>query len=146
MRKTVNMNTLGRWRLARRLTLRALLLTGAVATAAAISHRVADGPCSQSHGRTLTQHHYTYSGIGVEMAADGEDIVVRRVFPGTPAEGKLASGAKLLSIDGVKPADLHECSQKIRGPEGSPVTLEVAYSDARVESVTLTRQIVRLRH
>ena len=148
MEKSTDTNSVARWRLARKLTLGAIVVAGSLATAVAVSNRLADSPCRhfhQNHQSEVT-HYYTYSGIGVEMTREGESFVVRRVFADSPAEGKIFPGAKLLAVDGVQPLDMHGWSQQIRGIAGSSVTLDVGYPCSGPESVVIEREMIRLRY
>lgn len=142
-------SALARWRIARRITLGAIVIAGTMTTAAAVAQRVAGHPCSMSHAshaRADVQSHYTYSGIGVELTQDGSDFVVARVFPGSPAEGKLYPGAVLVSVDGESPDHMQQWTNKIRGQQGTPVELEVTYPCSGHDTVTLERAVVRIRY
>ena len=147
MSSTQDAPTIARWRLARRLTLGAIVVAGSLATALAVSHRLSDSPCRHFHDQSHTEvsSYYTYSGIGVEMGHDGEDFIVRRVFPGSPADGQVFPGAKLISVDGVQPQHMSAWSTQIRGEAGSEVKLEVEYPCSGIDAVTLQREVIRLR-
>lgn len=134
--------TLYRWRIARRITLGAIVVAGTMATAAAVTHRVATHPCGGGHAQVNT---YSYSGIGVELTQDGEDFVVARVFPNTPADGKLQPGAVLLSVDGERPETMQQWTARIRGEQGSEIELEVAYPCSGHDTVVLERDLIQLR-
>ena len=136
---------LTRWRIARRLTLGAIVVAGTMATASAVAHRLADHPCG-AHVRADVQSYYSYSGIGVELTQDGEDFVVARVFPGTPADGKLFPGAVLISVDGESPRHMQQWTARIRGEQGSTVELEVAYPCSGHDTVEIERDVVRVRY
>jgi C-terminal processing protease CtpA/Prc len=138
----IDSSVLHRWRIARRITLGAIVVAGTMATAGAVANRVANQPCSSGHHRYAGS--YSYSGIGVELTQDGDDFVVVRVFPNTPADGKLQPGAVLLSVDGERPDDMQEWTSKIRGEQGTEVELEVAYPCSGHDTVVLERDIVRL--
>ncbi len=133
--------SLGRWRVARRLTLTAIVLSGAMATAAAATYVVPNGGCP--HARKATTG-YTYPGIGVELEQRGEHFVVRRVFDGTPADGQVFEGAVLISADGQSPDTMSGWTSIIRGPEGTEVELELAYHCRGHETVTLERDLIHL--
>lgn len=137
---------LNRWRTARRITLGAIVVAGTMSTAAAVAQRVAEHPCSGAHARTNVQSYYTYSGIGVELTQDGKDFVVARVFPGSPADGKLFEGAVLLSVDGESPQNMQQWTHMIRGEQGSSVELEVIYPCSGHDTVEIQRDIVRVRY
>ena len=136
----IDTSTLHRWRTARRITLGAIVVAGTMATAAAVANRVADHPChAPAHA-----NEYSYSGIGVELTQDGKDIVVARVFEGTPADGKLQPGAILLSVDGERPTNMQHWTRMIRGEQGTEVELEVVYPCSGHDTVVLEREIVVL--
>ena len=137
---------LTRWRIARRITLATIAIAGTMATASAVAQRVADSPCSRAHTKTNVQSYYSYSGIGVELTQDGEDFVVVRVFPGSPADGKLFPGAVLLSVDGESPSHMQQWTSQIRGERGSDVELEVVYPCTGPDTVVLQRDVVRVRY
>jgi C-terminal processing protease CtpA/Prc len=133
-----------RWRIARRITLGAIVIAGTMATASVVVQRLAmDHPC---HAGQHSQGEYTYSGIGVELQQDGDAFVVRRVFEGSPADGKLYPGAKLISVDGETPRHMRHWTNEIRGEQGTSVELEVEYPCSGRETVTLERDIVRVRY
>lgn len=136
----IDTTALHRWRTARRITLGAIVVAGTMATAAAVAKRVAEHPC-HAHANL---DGYSYSGIGVELTRDGEDFVVARVFPDTPADGKLRPGAILLSVDGERPSNMQGWTRRIRGEQGTDVELEVAYPCTGHETVTLERELVVL--
>ena len=140
----IDSSALHRWRIARRVTLGAIVIAGTMATAAVLVTRVAmDHPCSRG---TYEQGTYTYSGIGVELEQQGDEFVVRRVFPGSPADGKLFPNAQLISVDGETPRHVQQWTNQIRGERGTSVTLEVEYPCSGRETVTLERDVVRVRY
>jgi C-terminal processing protease CtpA/Prc len=138
----IDSSVIHRWRIARRVTLGAIVIAGTMATATVVVQRMAmTHPC---HG--AQQGSYTYSGIGVELGQEGEDFVVRRVFEDSPADGKLFPGAKLVSVDGETPRHMRHWTNEIRGERGTSVELEVEYPCSGRETVTLERDIVRVRY
>jgi C-terminal processing protease CtpA/Prc len=137
---------LNRWRIARRVTLSAIVLAGTMATAASLAHHFADAPPCAMHKQADVSSYYTYPGIGVELAREGDDFVVRQVFDGTPADGKLFPGATLVSVDGTTPQTMQGWTSEIRGPKGTAVELEVAYPCSGHDTVTLERDIIRLEY
>jgi C-terminal processing protease CtpA/Prc len=140
----IDSTVLQRWRIARRVTLGAIVIAGTMATATVVVQRmVMDHPCSRGqHG----EGYYTYSGIGVELEQEGDEFVVRRVFPGSPADGKLFPGAELVSVDGETPEHMQQWTNEIRGEQGTSVELEVEYPCSGRKTVTLERDIVRVRY
>lgn len=132
------------WRIARRVTLAAIVVAGTMSTAAAVSQRMAQHPCQATAAQTT--NYYTYSGIGVELTQDGNDFVVSRVFPGTPADGMLYPGAVLLSVDGESPENIADWTRHIRGSAGTYVELEVAYPCSGHDKVLIERSVVQLAY
>lgn len=137
----IDTSALNRWRSARRITLGAIAIAGTMATASAVASRVAEHPCGHSQAQL---DYYSYSGIGVELTQDGKDFVVARVFPGTPADGKIHEGAVVLSVDGEHPRHMQQWTNLIRGEQGTEVELELVYPCSGHDTVVLERDVVRL--
>jgi len=135
--------TLARWRTARRAVLGAILIAGSVVTSAAVMYRMAARDCASYH---RVDRAYTYSGIGVVIELERGQVIVRRVFSGSPAQGILHPGARLVSVDGEAPATLEGWAKSIRGEVGSTVAVEVAYPCGGHKVIELKREIVRMRH
>lgn len=75
-------------------------------------------------------------------------MIVVTPFPGTPAyEAGIKPGDWIKEVDGVptEGLTLEEVSSMIRGPEGTQVTLTVRHADGTVETLTLTRQRIKLQ-
>jgi carboxyl-terminal processing protease len=69
-----------------------------------------------------------FEGIGAEIAVKKGQLLVTKPLPATPAEkAGLKSGDQILSIDGQSTQGMttNEAVYKIRGPQGSQVTLEI---------------------
>jgi hypothetical protein len=82
------------------------------------------------------------AGIGAVLAAQGERLVIQKVFPGGGAElAGLGAGDAVLGIDGVPVVTLGMDSaiQRIRGPENSVVLLNVTRSSGFVGPVPVRR-------
>lgn len=135
--------TLTRWRTARRVVLGAIVLAGSVVTSAAVMYRMAAHDCAAYH---QVNRAYTYSGIGVVIEREDGDVVVRRVFPDSPAEDKLFPGARLVSVDGEAPPTLEAWAASIRGAPGTTVDLEVAYPCGGHKTVTIGRDVIRIQY
>jgi C-terminal processing protease CtpA/Prc len=139
----IDSSVIHRWRIARRVTLGAIVIAGTMATASVVVQRMA----MVDHGcRGAQDSSYTYSGIGVELEKKGDEFVVRRVFEGSPADGKLFPGASLISVDGETPRHIRQWTNSIRGERGTSVELEVEYPCSGRETVTLERDIVRVHY
>ena len=135
--------TLARWRTARRAVLGAIVLAGSVVTSAAVMYRMAARDCASYH---RVDRAYTYSGIGVVIERERDQVVVRRVLPGAPADGVLYPGARLHSVDGEQPQTLEAWAESIRGEAGTNVELEVAYPCGGHKTLTIERDIVRMEY
>ncbi len=67
----------------------------------------------------------TYVGIGIEVEAEGDEVVVIAPIEGSPADrAGIKSGDVLVAVDGesVRGADLSKVVEKIRGAEGTEGT------------------------
>src|SRR5207244_12899189 len=83
------------------------------------------------------------SGIGVTINKPTPDapIEVIRVIPGTPAErAGIKNGDKIVTVDGTDVTNLQtdEVATKVKGPEGSPVTIGILRGQDKL-SFTLNR-------
>lgn len=85
-------------------------------------------------------------GVGAMFAAVEDGLVFRKVMPGTvAAEAGLSAGDVVLAIDGTNLRGLpaEDSIQRIRGPEGSVITLRVRRAtDGKVADVELVRRPV----
>jgi C-terminal processing protease CtpA/Prc len=116
-----------------------------MATAAAVMHS-GGCPASAIHAKTAALRAFTYSGLGVVIEqAEGDSIVVRRVLPGSPAEGALRPGMRITAVDGARYSELADWSDAIRGVPGSDVELEVRMG-CHSRAITLTRDVVRMAY
>jgi carboxyl-terminal processing protease len=69
-----------------------------------------------------------FSGVGLSVVSVKKGLHVAKVFHGSPAEGAgIEAGQTIVSVDGESIAGLNstEATNKIKGPEGSEVTLGV---------------------
>ncbi len=133
------------WKFARSLSLSAIVTTGILCTGAVtalvVSHSQERVTCSAAAVSTG----YTYAGIGVELEQRGDDVVVRRVFSNTPADGKLVPGAILTSVNGAHHNRVRAWQRSIRGDVGTPLELAVKYPGLGQRTVLLTRGLIHLR-
>lgn len=84
----------------------------------------------------------TLSGIGAEVGIRNKVLTVIAPVPGTPAaKAGLRSGDVIVKINGTDPAglSLDEAVRKIRGPQGTKVTLNVSRSNGAPYDVVITR-------
>jgi|GEM_PF-2061510 len=85
-----------------------------------------------------------YSGVGLELKTVEGHVTVVRVVPGSPADGTVERGARLLAVDDSEVSSLSEASKALRGTDGTPVVLTLR-SMGGDETVTLERQRIRDR-
>jgi len=110
-----------------------------------------DGLDDRGHTRYLTPDQVkardeslsgTFVGVGVIIDQQGGSLIIVRVLHDSPAEraGAMA-GYEIVSVDGVGVAGLtaDEVGNRVRGPEGSDVTLELKSPAGVTRTVTITR-------
>ena len=134
--------SIGRWRTARRVILGSIVLAGAMATSAAVMYRFGGTNCNSAH--RVVDNSYSYSGIGAVIQGRGDHVIVRSVLPGAPADGAIREGARLISVDGTYPDSVEGWASALKGPEGTSVTVEVAYRCSGHKFVTLERKMIRV--
>ena len=83
-----------------------------------------------SRAKNFNQPQPPVSGIGVQINKPVADapIEIVRVYAGTPAaRAGIKAGDKIVSVDGVDVTNLQteEVANKVKGPEGSPVTIGI---------------------
>lgn len=79
-----------------------------------------------------------YSGVGIEVAMDDEQVVVIAPFEGSPAaQAGIKSGDIITTIDGVSvsPTTLDDTIGKMRGEEGTTVKIGILHPGS-IEPVT----------
>jgi RNA polymerase sigma factor (sigma-70 family) len=84
-------------------------------------------------------------GIGATLAAEGDALVVKTIFPGGgAAEIGMSPGDAIVAVDGVQVTTIgfQESIQRIRGPEGTFVRLGVR-RDAAVVDLNVPRRRIR---
>ncbi len=88
-----------------------------------------------------------YTGVGMEITLRRGWITVVTPLPGTPAEAAgIRPGDVILEVDGESTEGwtLEQASMRIRGPEGTPVTLKVRHPDGTIEVLTIIRARIRV--
>lgn len=88
-----------------------------------------------------------YSGVGMEITIRDGRVTVVSPLPGTPAEAAgILPGDWIQAVDGESTEGwtLEQASMRIRGPEGTTVTLTVQHPDGTVEEITLVRQRIHV--
>ena len=133
--------SISRWRTARRVILGSIVLAGAMATSAAVMYRFGGTNCRATQHRVV-DNLSKYSGLGAVIQGRGDAVIVRNVIAGAPADGVIREGARLISVDGTYPNSVEEWASALRGPEGTSVTIEVAYRCSGHKFVTLERQTI----
>ena len=84
----------------------------------------------------------TFVGIGAVLDQQGSSLVIVRVLPDSPAEvAGVKAGDEIVTVDGVRVAGMavDDVVDRVRGPEGTKVTLELKSPGAVARSVTITR-------
>ena len=84
----------------------------------------------------------SFEGIGATVQQQGSDVIIVRPFEGSPAEAAgILAGDVIVAVDG-EPAQgwsVDKAVLRIRGPEGTQVTLSVRHLDGVEEELTITR-------
>lgn len=95
----------------------------------------------------------TLEGIGAALGEQDHFIIVRELIPGGASwqQGKLEAGDLILAVAQEKgpPVDITDMPidkvvKMIRGPKGTVVTLTVKKPDGRVETIAITRDVVKI--
>src|SRR5690606_25385636 len=85
----------------------------------------------------------TFSGIGAELGKDGENIVIVAPIADFPAEkAGLKARDVIIEVNGESTygVSVSEAVQKIRGKEGTQVTLKVLRNSSETLDFTITRE------
>jgi carboxyl-terminal processing protease len=89
-----------------------------------------------------------FFGVGMTLGMKESTPTIQSVFKGTPAEkAGIKAGDQILAVDGVRKAkwDLDDVVNRIRGPLGTTVAIEVFRSDAgKALSFTMTRERIAI--
>jgi len=89
----------------------------------------------------------TFVGVGAVLEEQDGRMLTVRVLHDSPAEAAgVVAGDEIVKVDGVGVAGLtvDEVVSKVRGPEGTDVTLELKGTDGATRSVTITRATLDL--
>jgi carboxyl-terminal processing protease len=89
----------------------------------------------------------TFSGIGAEIAIRNEKLVIVAPLSGSPAKAAgLAAGDHILSINGESSEDMdvETAVSKIRGEQGTQVTLQIARGNGEPKDYVITRDIIQV--
>ncbi|MEQ8833415.1 MAG: S41 family peptidase [Miltoncostaeaceae bacterium] len=88
-----------------------------------------------------------YVGVGIQVAARADALVITRVYPDSPAaRAGIAAGDRIVSVEGFRAGggSLDAVVGLIRGPEGSDVEMVVRTGTEEPRDLTLTRSRVRI--
>jgi len=88
-----------------------------------------------------------FSGVGMSVVAVKGGLRVVQVFPGSPADGAgIVVGETIVAVDGdsIAGESSTEATSKIKGPEGTEVTVGVRDAKGKVRQLRLTRAEVTL--
>lgn len=86
-----------------------------------------------------------FVGLGVELKAASDGLLVVHVIPGSPAERSgIRAGDHLVGVGGrsIGGMGVDEAAQLLQGPEGSLVTLAILRAPAPARAVTVRREHV----
>jgi carboxyl-terminal processing protease len=89
----------------------------------------------------------TFVGVGAILDLKDSHLVIVRVLHDSPAEhAGVTAGDEIISVDGVAVAGkaVDEVATKVRGPEGTKVTLELKGVDGTTRTLTITRAKLEL--
>jgi carboxyl-terminal processing protease len=84
----------------------------------------------------------TFQGIGATVAQQDDTVVIVRPLPDTPAESAgILAGDVILAVDGDSAIgwSVQQAVLRIRGPEGTEVTLEVRHANGDEETIVIVR-------
>lgn len=88
-----------------------------------------------------------YAGIGVALGQDSSGLFVKEVYSSTPAEtAGLKEGDRIVSIDGLETEgrQFEQIAERIRGREGTSVTLRIQRAGRSPFDVTVVRKAIEL--
>jgi carboxyl-terminal processing protease len=109
------------------------------------AHTVYIDPQSYALGVDVISGEFQGIGARVRQDATTGEIVIVAPFRDSPAElAGVRSGDVVVSVDGESTAGWtdDQAVRRIRGPEGTQVTLGIRHSDAETEEITITRETI----
>lgn len=89
----------------------------------------------------------SFDGIGATVSQQGSDIVIVAPIKNSPAEeAGIQSGDVIVSVNGESTQGwtVDQAVLKIRGPQGTQVTLSLRHADGTTEEVTITRDEIKV--
>lgn len=90
----------------------------------------------------------SFGGVGIVLGVKDKMLTVVSPIEGTPSEkAGIKSGDQIVKIDGKEAKDmaLDEAVNKIRGPEGSTVTLSIRHEGGSPQDYILTRSNIQIK-
>ncbi|SFL45910.1 S41 family peptidase [Pelosinus propionicus] len=90
----------------------------------------------------------SFGGVGMVLGVKDKTLTVVSPIEGTPSDkAGIKSGDQILQIDGKDTKDmaLDEAVNKIRGPEGTTVSLAVRHENEPTKEITLTRSNIQIK-
>ncbi|AJQ26124.1 MULTISPECIES: S41 family peptidase [Pelosinus] len=90
----------------------------------------------------------SFGGVGMVLGVKEKTLTVVSPIEGTPSDkAGIKSGDQILQIDGKDTKDmaLDEAVNKIRGPEGTTVSLAVRHESEPTKEITLTRSNIQIK-
>jgi len=90
----------------------------------------------------------SFGGVGIVLGVKDKTLTVVSPIEGTPSEkAGIKSGDQIAKIDGADSKDmaLDEAVSKIRGPEGSTVTLGIRRGSEPLKDYVLTRSSIQIK-
>jgi carboxyl-terminal processing protease len=90
----------------------------------------------------------TFQGIGAEVGMRSDVITVIAPLDGTPAKkAGLLAGDKIYAVDGVSTLGLtiDQAVSKIRGPQGTTVTLTIIRGKDKPRDIKITRSVIMVK-
>jgi carboxyl-terminal processing protease len=90
----------------------------------------------------------SFGGVGIVLGVKDKILTVVSPIEGTPSEkAGIKSGDQIIKIDGNEAKDmaLDEAVSKIRGPEGTMVTLSIRHEGEPLKDYILTRSSIQIK-
>lgn len=90
----------------------------------------------------------SFGGVGMVLGVKDKVLTVVSPIEGTPSDkAGIKSGDQIIKIEGQETKDmaLDEAVGKIRGPEGSTITLSIRHENEAVKDVVLTRSNIQIK-
>jgi carboxyl-terminal processing protease len=108
-------------------------------------HTIYIDPESYALGVDVISGEFQGIGARVEQDSTTNEIVIIAPFRDSPAEkAGIRSGDVVLAVDGesMEGWNVSQAVRRIRGPEGTQVTLRVRHQNGEIEDITITRSTI----